>query len=131
MSCHSVAVAAVQLPGVAVSGGYVIRYRNTSSSACTLSGYPTIVGLVSPTRPSQVAIDRRAGAFGGWEPNSAVAQKPLPTVLLGGHKGAASVVEFVSAGTAQSLCFTKRYPLWFRSLWLNLPGERDRSRWTF
>ena len=34
---------------------------------------------------------------------------------------ASSVVEFV-AGIGNLLCFTKRYPLWFHSLWLNVPG---------
>ena len=116
-----VAVAAFQLPGVAVSGGVLVRYRNTSPSACTLSGYPTVVGLVSRTGPSQVAVDVRAGAFGGWEPTSPVAKKPLPTVVLRGRKVASSVVEFVT-GIGDLLCYTKRNPLWFRYLSLNLPG---------
>ncbi len=103
-----------------MSGGVLIRYRNTSPSACTLSGYPTVVGLVSPTGPSQVAADLRAGAFGGWEPTSLVAKKPLPTVVLRGRKVASTVVEFVT-GIGGLVCYTKRYPLWFRYLSLKLP----------
>ena len=34
---------------------------------------------------------------------------------------ASSVVEFVT-GIGDLLCYTKRYPLWFRYLSLNLPG---------
>src|ERR1700733_8142077 len=48
---NQIAVVAAQLPGAAVSGGWVIRYRNSGSSACTLSGYPTVVALVGTTGP--------------------------------------------------------------------------------
>jgi hypothetical protein len=45
------AITVAQLPGVAVTGGFVVHYRNLSPYACTLSGYPTVVRLISPTGP--------------------------------------------------------------------------------
>ena len=117
------AVTVAQLGGAAVTGGFVVRYRNLSPYACTLSGYPTVIGVVSPTGPAQAATDVVSGVLGGWQTYAARAQEPLPTVVLSAKGGmASSVVEFVSTGSAQSLCFTKRYPLWFHSVWLNLPG---------
>jgi hypothetical protein len=115
-------VTAAELPGVAVTGGWVIRYRNVSSSTCTLSGYPTIIGLVSAMGPVQAAAETTSGALGGWQPNVPGPKKPLPTVVLRAKGGmASSVVEFVT-GTGNLLCPSKRYPLWFHSLWLDLPG---------
>lgn len=48
----------------------------------------------------------------------------LPTVLLHPRTAvASSVVEFVSAGTAQSRCpENERLPLLFHTIWVNLPG---------
>ena len=62
--CHDsqMAVTAAELPGVAVSGGIVVRYRNLSPYACTLSGYPTVVGLVSRTGPCKRRQTWSAGA---------------------------------------------------------------------
>ena len=116
------AVTAAQLPGAAVSGGVVVRYRNFSPYACTLSGYPTVIGLVSPTGPVQAAADTTSGALGGWQPNVPGAQKPPPTVVVSAKGGmASSDVEFVT-GIGNLLCPSKRYPLLFHSLWLNVPG---------
>ncbi len=116
------AITAAELPGVAVTGGWVIRYRNLSSSTCTLSGYPTVIGLVSGTGPVQAAADTTSGALGGWQPNAPGVQKPLPTVVLSARAGmASSVVEFVT-GIGNLLCPSKRYPFWFHSLWLDVPG---------
>ena len=104
--------------GAAVSGGWLIRYRNVGSSACTLAGYPTVVALVSPTGPLRVAAHVSLGYLGGWE-----SLKPLPAAVLAARSGvASSVVEYVSDGTAQDLCWDKARPLWLRSLWLDLPG---------
>lgn len=36
-----------------MSGGIVVHYRNLSPYACTLSGFPTVIGLVSPAGPSK------------------------------------------------------------------------------
>ena len=85
--------------GAAVSGGWLIRYRNVGSSACTLAGYPTVVALVSPTGPLRVAAHVSLGYLGGWE-----SLKPLPAAVLAARSGvASSVVEYVSDGTAQDL----------------------------
>jgi hypothetical protein len=123
--CHDsqMAVTAAELPGVAVSGGIVVRYRNLSPYACTLSGYPTVVGLVSPTGPVQAAADVVSGGLGGWQPSAVGVQKPLPTVVVSAKGGvASSVVEFVDGATTDTFCPSKRYPLWLHSLWLNVPG---------
>ena len=117
-----IAVTVAQLGGAAVTGGLVVRYRNVSPYACTLSGYPTVVGLVSPTGPTLAATDEVSGVLGGWQPNAPGVQEPLPTVVLSAKGGtASSVVEFVT-GIGDLLCPSKRYPLLFHSLWLNLPG---------
>ena len=114
---------AAQLPGAAVSGGWVIRYRNDSSSTCTLSGYPTVVALVGATGPSQVAAHSPNGALGGFLGRGSGRHNSLPTVLLHARTSvASSVVEFVSAATAQSTCPDKRRPLLFHTIWVNLPG---------
>jgi hypothetical protein len=120
-----VTAVAAQLPGAAVSGGWVIRYRNDGSSTCTLSGYPTVVALVGITGPSEVAAHIRNGVLGGFFGQGPGARTGLPTVLLHGRTSvASSVVEFVSAGTAQSPCTeSKRLPLLFRTIWVNLPGD--------
>jgi hypothetical protein len=63
-----------------------------------------------------------SGVLGGEQPNAPGVQEPLPTVVLSARGGmASSVVEFVT-GIGNLLCPSKRYPLWFHSVWLNLPG---------
>ena len=118
------AVTVAQLGGAAVTAGLVVRYRNLSPYACTLSGYPTVIGLVGPAGPVQAATDVVNGVLGGWQPTASGASKTLPTVVLSAKGGiASSVVESVNAGTAQSICpETGRLPLWFRFLWLDVPG---------
>jgi len=118
-----IAITGTQLPGAAVSGGWVLRYRNVSSSACTLSGYPVVVGVVSATGKSEMAKRARSGALGGWEQRHPGAPKPLPIVVLRARTGvASSVVEFVAGATAQSSCPNDSRPLWFHALWVNVPG---------
>ena len=114
-----ISVAAAQQLGAAVSGGWLVRYRNISSSTCTLSGYPTVVGLVSPTGPATVAAHVSLGYLGGWQ-----SAKPVPTVVLAARTGvASSIVEYVSDSTAQNLCWDKARPVWFHFLRLELPGS--------
>ena len=106
-----------------MSGGAVVRYRNLSRHACTLSGYPAVVGLVSPTGPAEAAVDVVSTAFGGWQPYHLGVTEPLPTVVVRANGAkASSVVEFVSTGSAQTPCPSGHLPLWFRSLWLDVPG---------
>ena len=63
-----------------------------------------------------------SGVLGGWQPYSIGVQKPLPTVVVRAKGGmASSVVEFVP-GIGNLLCPSKRYPLLFHSLWLNVPA---------
>ena len=105
-----------------MSGGIVVHYRNLSPYACTLSGFPTVIGLVSPAGPVQVAADVVSGGLGGWQPTAPGGQEPLPTVVLSAIGGmASSVVEFVTR-IGNLFCPSKRYPLLFHSLWLNVPG---------
>lgn len=110
------------LEGGSFTSGLVIHYRNVSSSSCTLSGYPTVVGLVSATGPSQVAAHTPVSYLGGWEP-----LKPLPTVLMAARKGvASSIVTFLApylfAENSRPSCPRGDRRFWFRSLWVNVPG---------
>jgi hypothetical protein len=107
---------AAQLPGATQTVGWVIRYRNLSSSSCTLSGYPTV--SVSAAGLSEVAAHGRAGMLGGLSS----LRTPLPHVLLHRNALASSTVEFVPAATADSLCPDKKPPLQFRSISVTLPG---------
>ena len=88
VGCRSgqITATAAPLPGAAVTAGWVIRYRNVSSSACTLSGYPTV--RVSTTGLSEVAAHSRLGALGG----SSGLRTPLLRVLLRDRKARASSV---------------------------------------
>jgi hypothetical protein len=108
---------AAQLPGAAVTVGWVIRYRNVSPSACTLSGYPTI--SVSASGLSEAATHSRLGMLGG------VSSLPtsLPRVLLRDRNAvASSTVEFFGDPITDLPCPGKRATLRFRSLSVTMPG---------
>ena len=111
---------ATPLPGAAVSAGWVIRYRDVSPSACTLSGYSAV--KLSTTGVSEVAAHVQMGPLGG---GLLYRLRPrMPRVLLRDKKAvASSQVSYVSQGTAQSMCpESKKYPLRFRSISVTEPG---------
>ncbi len=72
------------------------------------------------TRPSRGKHDQRGlSRLAAKCPRGA---KPLPVVVLSATAGlASSVVEFVT-GIGNLLYPSKPYPLWFHSLWLDVPG---------
>ncbi len=111
-------VTGVEAPGSAITSGYIVRYKNVSSMSCTLSGYPEVVGIDDSISKSEIASRQFSGALGGWRDNVSEAKsKPLPVVLLRGRTGvASSVVEYTSGASAQSC------PLFFRSIWVDIPG---------
>jgi hypothetical protein len=106
--------------GAALSAAFVVRYRDVSSSACTLSGYSTVIALVSPTGPSVVAAHEAQSYFGGWERAG-----PLPTVVLAAHNGvASSLVSYLAPIVIDPRPDCPRHLPSFRarSLWVGLPG---------
>jgi hypothetical protein len=83
--------ALVKLLGVsAISGGLghaglLVRASVTSSTACTMSGYP-IVGVELTDRPTAMASDMRLGYLGGF----ANASAPLPRLSITSRSRAVS-----------------------------------------
>ena len=111
---------AVLLPGATQAVGRVIRYRDLSSSACTLSGYPTV--SISAAGLSEIAAHGRAGMLGGLSSR----RTSLPLVLLHDKNAlASSTVEFVPAATADSLCPGKKHPLVFSSISVTVPDGQN------
>jgi hypothetical protein len=118
--CHDtqLAVTGVEASGAAVSGGWIIRYRNVGATACWLTGYPNVVGMNFATGESRAAAHLRSGYLGGWMGYANGKVKPLPVVVLRARDGvASSMVQWVSGPTAQtSGCFVLTW------LWVNVPG---------
>ena len=109
-------VTGVEAPGAAVTAGWVVRYKNVTSSACTLTGYPNVVGVNFVTGKSFAAAHRRNGSVGGWQRSYSGEPKPLPTVVLPARQGvASSMVEYLGASPAPSCPIVT-------SLWVNVPG---------
>ncbi|HEY5265990.1 MAG TPA: DUF4232 domain-containing protein [Acidimicrobiales bacterium] len=110
------ATTGVEASGAAVTTGWVVRYKNVSATACTLTGYPNIVGVNFETGKSFAATHRRNGYIGGWQRSYSGKPKPLPTVVLTARGGvASSMVEYLGASPAPSCPIVT-------SLWVNVPG---------
>lgn len=110
------AITGVEAPGAAVTAGWVVRYKNVTATACTLTGYPNIVGVNFVTGKSFAAAHRRNGYIGGWQRSYSGEPKPLPTVVLRAQSGvASSMVEYLGASPAPSCPIVT-------SLWVNVPG---------
>ena len=65
------------IPGGLGHAGLLVRASVTSSTACTMSGYP-IVGVELSNRPTAMASDMRLGYLGGF----ANASAPLPRISI-------------------------------------------------
>jgi hypothetical protein len=112
------AVGATAAQGGSLHAGMVLHYRNSSSTACSLIGYPDIVGLNLATGKSHAAGHLSDGYLGGWEGYVNGRAKPLPLVVLRARKGvASSMVEWADCGTAQQKGCTV-----LTSLWVDAPG---------
>jgi len=111
-------VSAVAAQGGLSHAGMVIKYRNVSTTSCTLTGYPNIVGLNFTTGKSHAAGHLSNGYLGGWEGYVNGRAKPLPLVVLRARKGiASSMVEWADCGTAQQKGCTV-----LTSLWVDAPN---------
>ena len=78
--------------GAGVSGGWVVRLRNASAHACSLSGYASVRGINHWNGEVLTARQTRNSYLGGWN-----SPQPLPTVFLRPGVGTASfLVSFVT-----------------------------------
>jgi hypothetical protein len=112
------AVTGVEAPGGSLHAGLVIRYRNVSATACSLTGYSDVVGINFGTEKSRAAGHIRDGYLGGWMGYKNGKSRPLPLVVLRARNGgASSMVQWADGGTAQQPGCTV-----LTSLWVNMPG---------
>jgi len=84
-------VSGIDANGAAVTGGWIVRLRNVSGHACSLTGYPSVQGVNQWNGAVLTAAHTRDSYIGGWQSN-----KPLPIVDLRAKGGVASfLVDFV------------------------------------
>ena len=84
-------VSGLEANGAAVTGGWIVRLRNVSAHACTLSGYPTVRGINLWNGAALTAAHTVNSYIGGW-----LSGKALPTVDLKAKGGVASfLIDFV------------------------------------
>lgn len=116
----SLRVAVFKLPGAAEDDGYLVRYSNSGSEPCVLSGYPVVVGIDPARRDALLARDAKRGMLGGL-----VEGTTLPRVELSAEGGTgSSVVEATGTATAQSPCGKSGHlPLRLRQLWISVPDS--------
>ncbi len=113
------AVSVTAAPGGLGHAGMVIHYRNVSVTACSLTGYPDIVGLNFTTGTSHAAGHISNGYLGGWRGYVNGKAKPLPFVVLRARQGvASSMVQWSDCATAQQKGCTV-----LTSLWVNTPNS--------
>lgn len=78
--------------GAAVDGGIIIRLRNVSAHACSLSGYALVQGINQWNGAVLTAAPTRDSYLGGWEPT-----KRLPVIALRAKSGVASfLVDYIT-----------------------------------
>ncbi len=98
------AVNAVVAQGGSLHAGIILHYRNTSATACSLTGYPNVVGLNFSTGKSHTAGRSIVGYLGGWRGYVNGKAKRLPLVVLRARNGlASSMVEWTDCATAQQM----------------------------
>lgn len=116
-SCRDgqLSVSGVNGGGAAVTWSWIIRYRNVSPVRCTLSGYPTVVGLIG-TVGVRLAQHELNGYMGGWTGASSSGKQKPPTVTLRARTGVASSMIEVTSASASGTCPH------LTSLWVKIPG---------
>lgn len=78
-------------------------YKDTTSQACTLSGYPTVIGVTATNGTEVTAHDEPAGDLGGLGGRASKDRAPRAVVLHERGAVASSVVEYASIGTLQTV----------------------------
>jgi hypothetical protein len=103
--CHpgQLAISGATAPGAALSGGVIVIYEDTSSDACTLSGYPRVIGVTATHGTEVIAHDEPAGELGGLGGRASKDRAPRAVVLHERGAVASSLVEFASIGTLQTV----------------------------
>ncbi len=110
----------VARPGAPVAGGLghdasVILFQNVSDFACTLHGYPRVLGAFAGAKRSILATATVSGYMGGWGTSRGGKLLPIPTVTLGPRGGTASVrVEALAGRTPTCPEIT--------TFWSTIPG---------
>lgn len=85
-------VSGLEANGAAVSAGWIVRLRNASAHACTLSGYPSVRGINQWNGAVLTAAHTLNSYIGGWPSG-----KAIPTVDLKAKGGVASfLIDFVT-----------------------------------
>jgi hypothetical protein len=110
----------VARPGAPVAGGLghdasVILFQNVSDFACTLRGYPRVLGAFAGAKRGILATATVSGYMGGWGKSRGGKLLPIPTVTLGPRGGTASVrVEALAGRTPTCPEIT--------TFWSTIPG---------
>jgi hypothetical protein len=97
------AITGTAAPGAAYFGGEVLVYQDTASQVCTLSGYPTVIGVTGTTGTEVTARHEPGGYLGGLEGRESSDRVPPAVVLHGRGAKASSLVEYEGIGTLQTV----------------------------
>jgi hypothetical protein len=129
--CTTSQLSITATPEVGAGGndGGVLHYRNISSRACSLNGYPTVIATDGADHRPEIAEHRSWGYLGGWQWNvlgsnpddpTDVATK-MPIVNLAPGKGGASSIFQYSENTTYACPKTA-------SILVGLPNSKRRTR---
>ena len=86
------------VPGGLGHQGVTILFRNVSDFACTLHGFPRVVGTFAGGTRSVRATETTGGYLGGWFRERVGKLAPIPRITLRPHGGAVSVMVEDMAG---------------------------------
>jgi hypothetical protein len=105
--------------GAGGTDGGVLLFRNISTHACSLHGYPNVLAIAKSGR-SIMASDLANGMLGGWDWSGiAPAPRPPTVVLANSHEFASDWYQYTENGPAG-------YTLFLAStLSVGLPGSRS------
>ena len=78
-------------------------YQDTTSDACTLSGYPTVIGVTAANGTEVTAHDEPAGELGGLGGRASKDRVPRAVALHERGAVASALMEYASIGTLQTV----------------------------
>jgi hypothetical protein len=91
-------VSGVEANGAAVTGGWIVRFRNASAHECSLSGYASVRGINQWNGAVLTAAHTLNSYIGGSPSN-----KGIPTIDLKAGGGVASIlIDFVSGNNIRA-----------------------------